>query len=162
MTIYDERNVPILFRGPGERIGFSAEMYEIVQKAHEAAQQALEEASKAVHAASRYPDSEAYAEAREHQAAVIEEHLLIGDAVVIDNPDTDKAPYTLTSIGASDLKEAVQDSIGGFDLGHIGEDGVTQDHIFTPEYVASTNRLLAEALADYYSCQIRELNEVLV
>lgn len=159
MTIYSENAVPILFRGPGQKIGLSEKANKVVEDAHAAAQEALEQASLAV-AAAGDPDSEEYAAARDAQAAVIAEHLLIGEAVVIHNKDDSQADFTVTSIGASDLQEALTEAIGGFDLSHIGEAGVTQDHIFTPDWVASTHAQLAASLADYYSCEVRDLSEV--
>lgn len=161
MTVYSENNVPILYRGPGERIGLSEEVNKIVTRAHEAAQQALEQAAHAV-AVAGDPDSDAYAEARDAQAAVIAEHLLIGEAVVIHNKDEDQADFTVTSIGASDLQEALTEAIGGFDRGHIGDAESSADHIFTPDWVASTHKGLASALADYYSCQVIDLTEVVL
>jgi hypothetical protein len=141
-------------------VGLSLEMYEYVESEHKEAQEALRRASLKVASAGDDPESEEYAVARDEQAAVIERYLLIGEAIVIDNPDPQRADYTGHSIGASDLKEALQDAIGGYDRSHIGEDGVSSDQEFTPQWVASTHEDLAKALADYYSCKVIPLSEV--
>lgn len=169
MTIYDERNVVVLFRGPGQRIGLSQDMFEFVEDAHKRAQKALSDAAGAVGAAGSDPDSPEYAAARDAQSEVFAEHSLLGETFVIDNPDTDRAPYTFGAVGGSDLKEALQEAIGGFDLSHVGdprlpedggEQGVSSDASLTPQWVASTDKRLAAALADYYSCEIRNIAEV--
>lgn len=159
MTIYSENNVPVLFRGNDQRIGLSSATWDTLEAAHKAAQDALQKASQAV-AAAGDPDSPEYDKARTAQAKVIDEHLLIGDSVLIDNPDDQRGDYTYVSIGASDLLEAVQEAVASYDLSHVGEQGVTSDNEFTPAWVASTDEELAAALGDYYSCEVRDLNEV--
>ncbi|MFL5845276.1 MAG: hypothetical protein ACJ762_11320 [Solirubrobacteraceae bacterium] len=136
MTIYSENGVPILFQLPGQMLGLSEKAWKAVEAAHAAAQEVA-------------GDPEALAE-----------HLLIGEAVVIHNKDASKGDFTVTSIGASDLREALQEAIGGFDLAHIGERDVSSDAQLTPDWVASTHEELARLLADYYSCEVRDLSEV--
>lgn len=161
MTIYSENNVPVLFRGNGQRVGLSQKMWDTVDRAHQSAVEDLRKAAIEVDRWKGEPDGEEYAAAREAQAAAIDKHLLIGESVLIDNPDDAKGDYTYSSCGASDLQEALQEAIGGFDLAHIGDEGVSSDIDLTPKWVASTHKQLAEALADYYSCEVRDLNEVL-
>lgn len=162
MTVYSPNRVPILYV-PGEKLTLTQEVWERLEREHADAQLALEQAAKDVHAASGDVESDEYADARDAQAAVIAEHLLIGHSVVLDNPDETQADFTFSGIGASDIKEAATEVIGGFDRGHVGEVGQEGfDHILTPKWVASTHEFLAEVLANYYGCEVRPMNEVLV
>lgn len=88
---------------------------------------------------------------------------LLGEVVLIHN----KAPvnggdpgFTSIGIGASNLDEAVKDAIGSFDA-HVGDPDQSSDHLHRPDWVASTHKDLAKALADYYSCEVRPIAEVL-
>lgn len=143
MTIYSENAVPILFRGDNQTIGLSAKANAEVEKAAAAALAAVEDGG-----------SDALAE-----------HLLVGEAVVLHNPDAaPDAPvrYVSFSIGGSSLQEALTEVIGAFDQSHVGDAGVAmQDHLHKPEWVASTHERLAALLADYYSAQVRDISEVL-
>lgn len=138
MTIYSENAVPVLFRGPNQRIGLSEEGFAAISRAHEAYLKAADNGDD------------------------LSKHLLTAEAVVLDNPDTDDngVDYTVVSIGGSDLQEALTEVIGAFDLSHIGNPGESSDHIHTPTWVASTHKELAKHLADYYSCEVREISEV--
>jgi hypothetical protein len=93
VSVYDENGVPVVYRGPDQRIGLSAPL-------------------------DHDPDE-----------------ILIGESVVIHckrlRDTAEEAPVTF-SIGAEN----------------------------TPDWVASTHDGLAQALADYYSCQVRDIAEV--
>jgi hypothetical protein len=65
-----------------------------------------------------------------------------------------------SGIGASNLDEALKVVISGFDLGHLDPRGESSDAQHTPDWVASTHDGLATALADYYSCEKRNIAEV--
>jgi hypothetical protein len=65
------------------------------------------------------------------------------------------------SIGAENLDEALKSCIGAFDVQHLDPPGVSSDAEHTPDWVASTHKGLADALADYYSCKVRGIAEVL-
>jgi hypothetical protein len=65
------------------------------------------------------------------------------------------------NIGAENLDEALKSCIGAFDLGHLHPAGLSSDAQYAPDWVASTNDALATALADYYSCEQRDIAEVL-
>jgi hypothetical protein len=150
MTIYDERAVPVLYRGPNQRIGLSAERHEALMDVHDTAQRAL--------AAAPAEDSEA-------QVAANNEHNLTGHMVVMHVPALANANGTeagkmIAVIGASDLDEAVKESIATFDLAHLHPRDESSDHIYPPEWVASTDERLAATLADYYSCAQREIGDV--
>lgn len=139
MTIYNEQLVPILFRGDNEVIGLSSDANDTVVQAHEA-----------YIAAAESGDPEALAE-----------HLLIADSVIVHNADPSiEADWTPFSVGASDIQEAMTEVISAYDVHHTSGD-TGADHLFKPEWVASTNPELARLLADYYSAEVREISEVL-
>jgi hypothetical protein len=122
LTVYDERNVPVVYRGEGQPLGLS---------------QPLE----------FDPDES-----------------LQGESVVIHCKALAVAPDEegryASGIGASNLDEALKDVISGFDLGHLDPRGESSDAQHTPDWVASTHDGLATALADYYSCEKRNIAEV--
>lgn len=158
MTVYDENNVPVLEREPGSKLGLSRDGVKLVASKHEAAQKALGSAASAVAADPSDDD------AREALSAVQAKHYLLGESVVVHN----KAPagggepsYTHFVIGASTLDEALKEVIGGFDSGHLGAADESIDHVHGPDWVASTHKEFARLLADYYSCEVRDLAEVL-
>jgi hypothetical protein len=64
-------------------------------------------------------------------------------------------------IGAENLDEALKSCIGAFDWYHLHPSGESSDAQHTPDWVASTHDGLATALADYYSCEKRDIAEVL-
>jgi hypothetical protein len=145
MTIYDANNVPVL-RVPGQKLGLSDEAHSAVEKAHNAAQKAIEDAGD-----------------REQLTAAYDKHYLLGEFVLIHNKDmlgTGEEGRTPISIGASTLDEALKECIGVFDA-HVGPENQSADHLHTPDWVASTHKPLARALADYYSCEVRDLSEAL-
>lgn len=86
--------------------------------------------------------------------------LLLGESVLIHNADPDGPAFTSLSVGASDLHQAVTECIGAHDA-HLGAPDQSQDHLFPPEWVASTHKELAQHLADYYSCEVRDIAEVI-
>jgi hypothetical protein len=138
VTVYDERGVPILFRGAGVPIGLSEPQYKVAEKHRAAALGSIES-----------DDEDEQPE------------LLIGHVVAIDNRDPNReAPFTPIVIGGSDFDQALKECIGGFDVSHIGDPGVSSDAEHTPQWVASTHEGLATALADYYSCKVIPITEV--
>lgn len=141
MTIYDENAVPILFRGPDQKIGISEEGRAAVEKAQASAQRAIE--SDGV---------DAY-----------DKHLLLGEAVVIHckklRGSEQEGKVTL-SIGASTLDEALKECIAAFDLGHLHPADESSDQHFPPDWVASTHKDLGSHLADYFSCDLLPIAEV--
>jgi hypothetical protein len=91
------------------------------------------------------------------------EELLLGESVVIHCKQlrgTRHEGQVAFSIGAENLDEALKSCIGAFDVHHLDPPGVSSDADHTPDWVASTHEALAEALADYYSCQARDIAEV--
>lgn len=89
---------------------------------------------------------------------------LLGEAAVIhckQMAGSGEEGQVTFSIGAENLDEALKSCIGAFDVHHLDPPGESSDAKHTPDWVASTNRDLAKALADYYSCQTRNLDEVL-
>lgn len=174
MTIYDENSVPILFRGEGQRLGLSQAGHDEVVAAHEAAQEAFVRAAEAQ--AELTPDELADPDVPDPVAEAHAEHSLIAESVLIHNPapvtaivtgpdgetivGADAPRYTPHSVGASDLDEALKEVIGAHDLEHVGPAGVPSDHLYPPDWVASTHEGLARLLADYYGCEVRELSEV--
>jgi hypothetical protein len=123
MTVYDERGVPVVYRGEGQSIGLS---------------QPLE-----------FDPSE----------SLNGESVLIHCKALSVAPD-EEGRYAC-GIGASNLDEALKDVIGGFDQQHLHPAGESSDALHTPDWVASTHDGLATALADYYSCEKRDIAEVL-
>jgi hypothetical protein len=65
------------------------------------------------------------------------------------------------SVGAETLDEALKTIIKSVDLAHIHPRDESSDHLHTPTWVASTHAQLGELLADYYSCELRDLSEVI-
>jgi hypothetical protein len=150
MTIYDERNVPVLYRGPGQRIGLSAEQHESLTETHVQAQRALESVA---------------ADDSAEQEAANADHLLTGHVVVMHvpalaNTDGATAGRMTAVVGASDYDEALKEVIAAFDLAHLHPRNESSDHLYPPEWVASTDSRLAEVLADYYSCEQREIGDI--
>jgi hypothetical protein len=183
MTLYTNTDVPILYV-PDQPVGLSEEGYNEFKAARDEGRDALYRASDTVRSASaalqraqaaQEADSEdeaaseglreaqeAFDAARAAQIEVEHKYLLIGHSVLIHNKDPRVGPeWTPVGIGASDLDEAIKEAIGAFDLGHIGEVGVSSDVEFKPDWVASSHPLLGKLLADYYDCEQRELAEVL-
>lgn len=190
MTIYNDNNVPVLYV-PDQKLGLSEEGWNEFKAFRDAGREALYAASDNVQDALRAltrarstaaadgseenqsrlkAAQEAYDAARESQAEAESKYFFMGHSVVIHN----KAPLgpdgqpleggveqTHTGIGASDLDEAMKETIGGFDLSHVGLVGQSSDGEFTPDWVASTHPLLGKLLADYYDCELRDLAEVL-
>jgi hypothetical protein len=121
VSVYDENGVPVVYRGPDQRIGLSAPL-------------------------DHDPDE-----------------ILIGESVVIHckrvRGTDEEAPVTF-AIGAENLDEALKSVIGAFDVDHLDPPGESSDAEHTPDWVASTHDGLAQALADYYSCQVRDIAEV--
>lgn len=141
MTIYDENGVPTLYRGPDQKVGLSEDGRDTVDKAKD---RALRAAGKA--------------------DADTGKHLLLGESVVIHCKQlagTSETGAVTFSIGAENLDEALKSCIGAFDVHHLDPPGVSSDADHTPDWVASTHKGLAGALADYYSCQARDIAEVL-
>lgn len=134
MTAYDPNGVPILFLGEGRKIGISEAGSKALAKAHGSALKAAESDGDGP-------------------------KLLIGESVIVHNADPDGPPWTSIVIGASTLDEAVKEVIGAHDT-HLGDPEQSQDHIHPPEWVASTHAELAKHLADYYSCDVRKLTEL--
>jgi uncharacterized membrane protein len=121
VSVYDENGVPVVYRGPDQRIGLSGPL--------------------------------------EHDPG----ELLLGEAVVIHCKRLRGSGETGTvtlSIGAENLDEALKSCIGAFDVHHLDPPGVSSDAEYTPDWVASTHQGLAALLADYYSCQARDIAEV--
>jgi hypothetical protein len=121
VSVYDENGVPVVYRGPDQRIGL--------------------------------------AEPLEHDP----DELLLGESVVIHCkalPGTGDEGIVTFSIGAENLDEALKSCIGAFDVHHLDPPGVSSDADHTPDWVASTHQGLAALLADYYSCQARDIAEV--
>ena len=133
MTIYDENNVPVL-TGSGGRLGLSPEKLKRVESKKQAALKAE-------------PDD-------------LRKLELTGESVVIHNADPSGPPFTSVVIGGSDFHQALTEAIGAHDA-HLGDPDSSQDHVYPPDWVASTHKELAEALADYYSCEVRDIAEVL-
>lgn len=132
MTIYNENSgVPVLYRGDGEKIGLS------------------DEGRKTLEAAS--------------------DEMLLGHSVVIELPNTAGSDFpdgagpgkVSVVIGAENLDEALKSVISSVDHAHIHPRGESSDHNFTPTVVASTHGDLGRLLADYYSCEHRDLSEVI-
>jgi hypothetical protein len=122
VSVYDENGVPVVYRGPDQRIGLAKPLK------HD-------------------PDD-----------------LLLGESVVIHCKQlagTEEEGSVTFSIGAENLDEALKSCIGAFDVHHLNPPGVSSDADHTPDWVASTHKALAGALADYYSCQARDIAEVL-
>lgn len=90
---------------------------------------------------------------------------LLGESVVIHCKALTTAPQeqgrVSISIGGENLDEALKSCIGAFDWYHLYPSGSSSDALHTPDWVASTNDALASALADYYSCEKRDIAEVL-
>jgi hypothetical protein len=121
VSVYDENGVPVVYRGPDQRIGLSAPL-------------------------DHDPDE-----------------ILLGESVVIHCkalPGTGEEGAVTFSIGAENLDEALKSCIGAFDVHHLDPPGESSDAEHTPDWVASTHDGLAKALADYYSCQVRDIAEV--
>jgi hypothetical protein len=170
MTLYTNTDVPILYV-PDQPVGLSEEGYNEFKAARDEGRDALYRASDTVRSASaalqraqaaQEADSEdeaaseglreaqeAFDAARAAQIEVEHKYLLIGHSVLIHNKDPRVGP------------EWTPVAIGAFDLGHIGEVGVSSDVEFKPDWVASSHPLLGKLLADYYDCEQRELAEVL-
>lgn len=90
--------------------------------------------------------------------------LLLGDAAIIHCKHlagSGEEGQVSFSIGAENLDEALKSVIGAFDMHHLDPAGQSSDAHHAPDWVASTNSDLAKALADYYSCQTRDIAEVL-
>lgn len=141
MTIYDENAVPILFRGPDQKIGISEEGNAAVERAKASAQKAIEQNG-----------TDAYAK-----------HLLLGESVVIHCPKlrgSEEAGKVSLSVGASTLDEALKECIAAFDLAHLHPVDESSDHHYPPDWVASTHKELGKHLADYYSCDLLPIAEV--
>lgn len=122
MSVYDENGVPVVYRGPDQRIGLSKPL--------------------------------------KHDA----DELLLGESVVIHCKrlrGTGEDGLVTFSIGAENLDEALKSCIGAFDVHHLDPPGTSSDAEYTPDWVSSTHGGLADALADYYSCQARDIAEVL-
>jgi hypothetical protein len=122
VSVYDENGVPVVYRGPNERIGLS--------------------------------------EPLEHDP----DELLLGESVVIHCKrlrGTGETGIVTFSIGAENLDEALKSCIGAFDVHHLDPPGVSSDAEHTPDWVASTHHRLGDALADYYSCHVLDIAEVL-
>jgi hypothetical protein len=148
MTIYDENGgVPVLFRGENQPIGLSHESHLAVVDAHETAQAAIENQGTAAY----------------------DQHYLTGHSVVVqipngagnDFPDGAGEARVNISVGAETLDEALKSIIASVDLAHIHPRNESSDHLHTPTWVASTHAQLGELLADYYSCELRDLSEVI-
>jgi hypothetical protein len=123
LTVYDERNVPVVYRGEGQSIGLSQPL--------------------------------------EHDPG----ESLLGESVLIHCKALAVAPdeqgHVSLSIGAENLDEALKSCIGAVDLGHLHPAGRSSDAEYTSDWVASTHDGLGKALADYYSCEQRDIAEVL-
>lgn len=141
MTIYDENAVPILYRGPDQKIGMSEDGATAAEKAQSSAQRAIEADG---------PD--AYSK-----------HLLLGESVVIHCKKlrgSQQEGNVALSIGASTLDEALKECIAAFDLGHLHPADESSDQHYPPDWVASTHKELGKHLADYYSCDLLPIAEV--
>lgn len=147
MTMYDEKAVPVLYRGPGQKIGLSEEAHDTVEKAKASAQRAIDD--KGV---------EAY-----------DKHYLTGHSVIVDYPNGAGSQFPdgagggrfVANVGAETLDEALKSVISAVDLSHIHPRDESSDHLYPPNWVASTHKQLGELLADYYSCDLRDMSEVL-
>jgi hypothetical protein len=89
---------------------------------------------------------------------------LVGESVVIHCKALAVAPdeqgRVSVGIGGENLDEALKSCIGAFDWYHLHPVGSSSDDQHTPDWVASTHDGLATALADYYSCEKRDIAEV--
>jgi hypothetical protein len=142
MTIYNENAVPILFRGPDQKIGLSPEANATVEKAQSAALKAIESNG-----------TDAY-----------DKHYLTGESVVIHCQQlspSEEAGKVFVSVGAETLDEALKSIIAAYDLAHLHPAQESSDHLSPPDWVASTHKQLGELLADYYSCANLPIDEVL-
>jgi hypothetical protein len=128
-------------------IGLSHESHLAVVDAQETAQKAIENQGTAAY----------------------DQHYLLGHTVVIqipngagnDFPDGAGETRINASVGAETLDEALKSIIKSVDLAHTHPRDESSDHLHTPTWVASTHAQLGELLADYYSCELRDLSEVI-